>query len=258
MPIAKSLEVPEFIRRQYEFAAHIRDPEKNAPPEDVADRRMAVYRELFFNNVEGFLANSFPVLRSVLEDQAWRHLVRDFFARHRAQTPLFHEIPREFLQYLENERIAPSDPSFLWELAHYEWVELALSLSDQEDNEKIDPDGNLLEGLPIVSTLAWPLCYRFPVHRISREYQPAEPNTQPTFLVVYRALNDQVAFMEINSVTARLLELLSNKETNSGQTALMQIARELRHPNLEQVIAGGHQTLEELRARHILLGIRNS
>jgi hypothetical protein len=258
MSITKSLEVPEFIRRQYEFAAHIRDPEKVPCPEDVTEQRMAAYRELFFNNVEGLLANSFPVLRSVLENQAWCHLVRDFFVHHRAQTPLFHEIPREFLQYLEKKIVAPSDPSFLLELAHYEWVELALSLSDEEANEEIDPEGNLLEGLPIISTLAWPLCYRFPVHRISREYQPVEPNIQPTFLIVYRDRNDQVAFMEINSVTARLLELLSKREANSGRAALMQIAHELQHPSLKQVIAGGHQTLKELRVRHILLGIRNN
>jgi hypothetical protein len=244
------------MRRQYEFAAHIRDPEKNARPEDVADQRMAVYRELFFNNLEGFLANNFPVLRSVLEDQVWYLLVRDFYARHRAETPLFHEIPREFLLYLETERTAPDDPPFLWELAHYEWVELALSLADQKDNEKINPEGNLLEGLPIISTLAWPLRYHFPVHRISRKYQPAEINTQPTFLIVYRDWNDQVAFMEINSVTARLLELLSKKEVNNGRAALVQIAHELQHSNLEQVIAGGHQTLEELRTRHILLGVQ--
>jgi hypothetical protein len=249
-------EIPEFMRRQYEFAAHIRDPEKNAHPEDIADQRMAVYRELFFNNLEGFLANNFPVLRSVLEDQVWYLLVRDFYAHHRAETPLFHEIPREFLLYLETGRATSDAPPFLWELAHYEWVELALSLSDQENNEKINPEGNLLEGLPIISALAWPLRYHFPVHRISRKHQPAEPNIQPTFLIVYRDQDDQIAFMEISAATARLLELLSKKEVNNGRAALVQIAHELQHPNLEQVIAGGHQTLEGLRARHILLGIQ--
>lgn len=249
-------EIPEFMRRQYEFTAHIRDPEKNARPKDIAEQQIAIYRELFFNNVAGFLANNFPVLRSVLEDQAWHLLVRDFYAHHRAATPLFHEIPREFLLYLETERAAPADPPFLWELAHYEWVELALSLTDQENNEKINPEGNLLEGLPIISALAWPLRYRFPVHRISRKHQPAEPNIQPTFLIVYRDQDDQIAFMEINAVTARLLELLSKKEVNNGRAALVQIADELQYPNLEQVIIGGHQTLEGLRARHILLGIQ--
>lgn len=258
MSPVKSPEMPAFMRRQYEFAAHIRDPQQNTPPKDVAERRMAVYRELFFNNMAGFLANSFPVLRSLLEEQAWQRLVRDFYARHRAQTPLFHEISREFLLYLETARRTHDDPPFLWELAHYEWIELALSLADLDIHEDIAPNGDLVEGLPVISPLAWPLRYRFPVHRISREYQPAEPEAQPTFLVVYRNSHDQVAFMEINPVTARLLELVSKEEINSGRAALAQIARELRHPNLDQVIAAGRPTLAELRARHILLGTRRS
>ena len=90
----------EFTRRQYEFAAHIRDPENRPAPQDVEDRRMAIYRELFYNNVEGFIANSFPVLRSLLEDTAWHAMIRDYFSSHRAQTPYFLEIPREFLAWL--------------------------------------------------------------------------------------------------------------------------------------------------------------
>ena len=51
-------ERPEFIRKQFEFAAHIRDPENNPVPDNIEDRRMAIYRELFFNNVEDFMASS--------------------------------------------------------------------------------------------------------------------------------------------------------------------------------------------------------
>ena len=95
---------PEFIRRQYEFAAHIRDPEHAPVPVDVEDRRMGIYRELFYNNVESFLSGTFPVLRRILNDSRWHALVRDFFARHHSRTPLFLEIPREFLNWLEHER----------------------------------------------------------------------------------------------------------------------------------------------------------
>jgi len=75
-------EQPDFVRRQYEFAAHIRDPEAYPCPSDVEDRRMAIYRELFYNNIEGFLADNFPVLRQVLEDRHWHAIARDFLARH--------------------------------------------------------------------------------------------------------------------------------------------------------------------------------
>lgn len=137
---------PEFTRRQFEFAAHIRDPEHQPAPAGIEDRRMAVYRELFYNNVESFLSGTFPVLRSLYQDTDWHLLVRDYFSHHRAQTPLFLEIPREFLNWLENERSGQADdPAFLYELAHYEWVELALSISEETlEQDNIDAGGDLL------------------------------------------------------------------------------------------------------------------
>ena len=41
-----------FIDIQNEFMAHIRKPNTNPCPADVEDRRMAIYRELFFNNIK--------------------------------------------------------------------------------------------------------------------------------------------------------------------------------------------------------------
>ena len=113
---------PEALAKlQREFAAHIRDPSGTPAPGDVEDRRMSVYRELFFNNLRSFLETNFPVLRSLYDDAAWDMLSRDFFRDFRAQTPLFPEIPREFLRYLQDHRQDhESDPPFMLELAHYE------------------------------------------------------------------------------------------------------------------------------------------
>jgi len=122
----------DFKQVQRTFAGHIRDPQSVPRLSDVEDRRMAIYRDLFFNNVESFLANSYPVIRKLLGKQQWHTLIRDFLIQHRARTPLFSELPRELLQYLEQH--AEEDPQrpFLLELAHYEWVELALSIAVEE------------------------------------------------------------------------------------------------------------------------------
>ena len=60
-----------FQRVQYRFAAHLRDPKRNPAPRGIEPRRMKIYRELFYNNVEGFLANAFPVLRRITPDARW-------------------------------------------------------------------------------------------------------------------------------------------------------------------------------------------
>lgn len=250
-------ERPRFTDTQFAFAAHIRDPDGAPAPEGIEDRRMAVYRELFFNNVSQLMAKSFPVLRRILGRERWEALVRDWFVRHRSKTPLFLEIPREFLQYLENERKPRSDdPPFLSELAHYEWVELALSIDEREPEvQGADPHGDLLDGRPVLSPLAWPLVYRFPVHRISPDYQPDEAPAEPTWLVVFRNRDDKVGFLEINRVTARLLELLVAADgPATGRACLEQIAAELGHPNPGVVVEGGRAILADLREREVLLG----
>ncbi len=51
-----------LLQQQYAFAAHIRDPQHAAPPADIEDRRMGIYRELFFNNLDSSLTDTLPVL----------------------------------------------------------------------------------------------------------------------------------------------------------------------------------------------------
>jgi hypothetical protein len=238
------------------FAAHIRDPATEPAPNDVEDRRMAIYRELFYNNIESLLAGNFPVLRKLLADDHWHAMVRDFYARHRAQTPYFHEIAQEFLDYLQNERAKePRDPPFLLELAHYEWVELAISISEGvADCSDADPNGDLIEGIPVVSPLAWNLTYRYPVHKIAPDFQPDSPGLEPTHLVVYRTRADEVQFLEINAVTQRLLQLLRESSHGNGRQVLTRIAEELQHPRPELVIQTGRALLHDLHRRNILLG----
>ena len=240
--------------QQRAFAAHIRNPAQSPPPAGVEDRRMRIYRELFFNNLNGFLRDSLPVLQAVMAPDAWQSLVRDFFARHAAQSPFFRDIPREFLQYLDEQRgDRADDPPFLRELVHYEWVELALAVhEDPVPPSGLDPTGDLSTGRPLLSPLAWLLCYRFPVQRISPEYRPRTPPAEPTHLLAYRDGENEVRFLTLNPVSARLFGLLA--DGRHGAEALDCISAELQHPRPEQVRAGGRQIMEDWRARGILLG----
>jgi hypothetical protein len=220
---------------------------------------MAIYRELVFNNLESLLGGNFPVAREVLGAEHWAGLVRGFFVHHRCTTPLFHELGQEFLTYLQGRGEAAGDPPFLLELAHYEWVELALDIAeDGMDLAEVDPNGDLLAGIPVVSPVAWSLGYRFPVHRIGPGFKPERPDPEPTRLVVYRTRQGEVEFLEVNAVTARLLEILDQDTPGSGREALTRIAAELRHPSPDQVIARGAELMADLRRRQILVGTRGS
>lgn len=196
-----------FQTYQSQFASYIRNPEKNSLPANVKPERMAMYRELFFNNIEGFLIANFPVLHSLFTPQDWTNLVQDFFENHVCTTPHFSEIPEEFLAYLQNERQNSKDFPFLFELAHYEWVEMALSISHAEV-EKMSPENLMSEKLAI-SPLACVLAYQFPVQKICAAFVPIE-SSRPTFLTVYRNENDTVQFLEITPLTFQLLQLIEN------------------------------------------------
>lgn len=241
---------------QFAFTAHLRDPENKPAPEGIEDRRMGIYRDLLYNNIEGFLSTGFPVIRRIYSDKNWHRMVRDFFSQHKSQSPYFSEISQEFLTYLQNEReTQPEDPAGLLELAHYEWVELALNVSEESISlEGIDANGDLLAGHPVFSPLAWSLSYQFPVHKMAADYSPEKVPEQASYLVVYRNRNDEVKFMEINPVTARLLYLLGEHENMTGQQALEQIAHEMDHPTPEVVINGGLSTLHELQSNGVILG----
>ena len=248
---------PDFKKYQYEFAAHLRDPERNPAPDGIEDRRIGIYRDLLYNNVESFIANGFPVLRSIYSDDDWHRMVRDFFAHHKSSSPYFLEISQEFLDYLQSEREPqPEDPQGLLELAHYEWVELALMVAEETiDLDMVNPNGDLLKRHPVLSPVAWPLAYQYPVHKMGPDYLPEAAPEQPTYLVIYRNRMDEVKFLEINPVTARLVNLLQENPEISGELALEQIAHEMKHPNHDVVIQGGLSALQELQGYGIVLGV---
>ncbi len=253
MTAGKRLE--ELQRR---FAAHLRDPATNAAPEGIEERRLRIYRELFFDNISGSLAGTFPVLRGILGAERWARLVRDFYRDHHCHTPLFLEIPREFLDYLGDEREAqPGDPPFLYELAHYEWVELALAV-DEHDLAGVaaDPGGDLLDGVPVLSPLAWPLAYRFPVHRLGPEHQPAEPPGEPSFYIARRDRRDEVGVIQVNAATLRLIERLQEDPDLTGRTHLEALADELPQLARESVLSGGAAALQEMLLADVVLGTR--
>ncbi|HKE48278.1 MAG TPA: putative DNA-binding domain-containing protein [Rhodanobacteraceae bacterium] len=242
---------------QSAFAAHLRDPAHAAPPADVEPRRMAVYAELFFNNVESLVAANFPVIRSLHDDDAWHALVRAFYRDHRCHTPLFTEIAREFIRYLETRaESGAGDAPFLVELAHYEFAELALSL-DETDLADVahDPGGDVVDGIPLASPLARVLAYRFAVHRIRPDFRPAAAPAQPTLILLTRDRTDALNFLEIDPLTALLFERLAANTTASGRACLDALLADLGREE-PAVRESGLAILGRLREREALLGTR--
>ena len=247
--------IPAMLRaQQLELTRHLRDPDGVPAPAGLEARRVAVYRDLLFNNIRELLGGNFPVTRALLGESRWPALVRGFYRDHRSQTPLFPEIAREFLRYLES--LPAVDPPFLGELAHYEWVELALQISEAriEDIER-DAGGDLIAGVPLLSPLAWPLAYRWPVHRLGPEFQPDVPPEAPTLLLLRRQADGDVRFSELSPLAFRLLCRLGEEPRLSGREQLQALAQEAGVPADDTFVAQGRQLLEQMRDTGVLLGV---
>lgn len=242
-----------FQQTQYDFTAHLRDPAINPIPQNMEDRRMKIYRDLIYNNIETFISSGFPILRSLIDEDPWNEMMRAFVSHHKSHTPYFLEISQEFLRYLQEERKAsPEDPSFMLELAHYEWVELALDVSPEEIPDIDTRAADLLLSKPEVSPLAWRLPYEYPVHLLGPEYQPQEPPEQATFVVVYRNRAQEVKFLETNAVTIHLLQLFEDQEI-TARDALKLIAEQLGHDSPDAVLNSGKELVEQLYSLEILI-----
>ncbi|MDI9240454.1 putative DNA-binding domain-containing protein [Lysobacter sp. LF1] len=245
-------EVPARLRaQQLALTRHLRDPQAQPAPEGVEDRRLAVYRELLFNNVASLLAGNFPVIRTLLDDDTWHALVRAFFRDHRCQTPLFPELGREFLRFLESRDTL--EPPFLAELAHYEWVELALQISEATVPAH-DPDGDLLDARPLLSPLAWPLAYAWPVHRIGPDYRPASLPDAPTLLLVRRDTDGTVRFSELSPLAFRLLQRIEESPQLHGRAQLLALAAEAGVADADAFVAQGLGLLRQMQGAGVIPG----
>ena len=243
----------EFQRYQFAFAAHIRDPRAHRRPAGVEARRMKIYRDLLYTNLENALQRCFPVLRATLGARSWRRIVRAFFRLHRCRTPYFRHIPDEFMAFLQGGEAPLADaPPWLFALAHYEWIELALSISNAACTEAFDASGNLLEGVPLLNPVLANLHYEWPVHRIAPRRKIAP---EATHLLVFRDAEDIVRFSQINAFTARLLTLLADGDL-TGRAALARIASESRHPDPAVILQAGTALLDDLGQRGAILGAR--
>lgn len=252
-------DVLRFQVLQRQMTDWLREPEARPAP-DVERRRLDIYRELLFNNVSDFVETAYPRLKSLLPDAEWTGLLRDFFAEHRAQSPYFRDISLEFRNWLEACR-----PDWLatrpWavELLHYEWVELAADCAETPPDPPCQVEGDLLAGMPCLRQALWPLLYRWPVHRLGPEQPPAEtPPAQPTCLLVFRADDDRVDLLEVNPLSARLVELLQQPALRSGRQVLERLAAESGHAGerLDGFVAAGAGLLQELRDRGVIRGTR--
>ncbi len=210
---------------QKDFTQHIRNPKLNKKPKGVPSKSMNVYNELLFNTIEDVLAGCFPISKGVLGKNKWIKLVRDFFTIHSCTRPFYRQVPEEFVEYLAEERKNSSDPKFLPYLAHYEWVELDIYVSQDSQARRL-------------------VTYPYPVHQIKKT-NFKKIKKENSYYLFYRNHEDNVDWMILSPPQAKLIHLLLDKSF-SLKEAFAQIAKELKMP-LDFITQSGLESLKELQ-----------
>lgn len=245
-----------FTAYQAAFAARIRDPKSAPRPPGAPARRMRVYEALLFNNLEGFLLACYPVTRKILGARAWQRTVRQFFKEHRCHSPLFRDIPKAFLDWMEARpaELFPGHP-FLPEFMHYEWLELAAETAPEEiDPDRVDSAGDLLTGRPALNPTARLACYHYPVHRIGPRCKPTAPSEASHCYLLFRNAGDEVRFILLNPLSARLIALLRGQQPTGREALAACLAGQTSPEHYDLYLRAGVELLNNLLAQGAVLG----
>lgn len=235
----------DFKQLQQDFMGYVRDP-KRPIPAGASEERMGIYRELMLNNVSSFVDSGFPVLKSLLTEDRWQQLKRDFFKEHDCTSPLFVEIAKEFLCYLQQGfQPQAGEPPYVVELAHYEYLELKLDIEPEDLSRQTLGANDDLAMTPLyLNRVAELAQYHYPLHQVSANN--VEVEQQQTLLLVYRDSELDIRFMAVNGMTATLLSLLDTEQPTELDKIISSLQQQFtQFP--EQVIAqGALQTLATL------------
>ncbi|RON36186.1 DUF2063 domain-containing protein [Pseudomonas brassicacearum] len=248
------MDKPSLFQQQNTLGLYLRDPDHCAPPTGMEVTRAQVYRDLIFANLSSLLSGTFPVLIKILGDEHWRSLVRIFLRDYRARTPKFGEIAKEFVEFLASEPQALSEgawPPFMVELAHYEWIEMALQQSEAEPLPLSDA-GLLLDRPLQVSPLAWPLAYAWPVQSVGPDYQPETAPAQPTLLLVRRAEDWSVKFSALSPLAWRLLQRVEEFPQLDGREQLEGLAVEAGMAGAPEFMESGAVLLRQMHEERVV------
>jgi hypothetical protein len=249
-----------FQSVQSEFVNAIKDPSSYQRRSDEESRRMEIYQSLFFNNIDNFVSTAFPVLKSIViklyGEKGWESLVRQFFIEHECRSPYFAEISKEFVEYLScSPELAIALPIFSAELAHYEWLELDVSIRSNDDTANFYEEGQNVAKLK-VSPYASLAGYSYAVHLIGDDYMPEATAPEQQFYVVYRDAQCDVQFANINPVTAILLNTLEQQESGATFDDLSKLLEDqLPQIPKDALVSGMHQTIAEMLQKGIVMPV---
>jgi len=254
--MSRSPERESYKHYQRQFAQHLRNPVEKPAPEGADPQRMQVYEDLIFNNFNSFLLNCFPITHEILGDSAWLSLGKQGFAEIHSHSPLFRDIPAIFLEWLQTRKTEPfPEYPWLYEFMHYEWIELRVKTDAADLDIIVTPDqsSDPLDNRLLLNPTAQLACYHWPVHTIGPDNLTPTISEQAYCFLIFRNRDDEVQFIEINPLTAQLIQHIQESPEHSLRQVLKKLARTIYQGSVQDLETAIPPLLTSLQQQELIL-----
>ncbi len=215
---------------------------------ELDKKRVKLYVEFIKTNIEDTLTNAFPILNTILSEEVWQKIVRDFM-KEKLTTPYLWQLPEEFMEYiLESNWKDDLQIPFLENLLKYEWLELELFYRNAVENKKTfnwNENFNLNENVEIVN-------FKYPVHKINMyDYDEMVSLKGAYPLILYRNLeNNEIEYIEITPFLYELVNLIVEGKTPFQSVEKLTLKYQI---NQKEILQPLEQFLYKLTNKKILV-----
>ncbi|MDO4777559.1 MAG: putative DNA-binding domain-containing protein [Cardiobacteriaceae bacterium] len=232
------------------LTGHLRRPDSVAPPVASDDEGLAVYRRLIRNNLHNFLDRCFTHARRLLDDADWEAAKEDFVANGQAHSPLFSDIPGQFLAH---HRERHSLDIRILDIMDAECRELAAEIALDDGQPRLGPeqlaalDDDSFDATPL--RLAPGASLAAYGHRVHEKDAPP----RPCLSLIWRDSADRVQHAEPSPADFQLLQQIGSEAASLDaliaaladylpdiESKRPQLRQAMRHWAVLDVLHAGH------------------
>lgn len=216
---------------------------------------LGIYKSLILNSMENYLPIAFKRSYILLADN-WRNIVRDYYEHCPSSSPVYYKLAQKFPQFLASDFFKGkyTYPSYLSELALYEWTELELYNSEAIHNRglSINPLHQILHCEHPISSI---IEYLQDAELEVQEKRNTEVEPEAEDIIIYRdPYSLQIRFFVLSPET---LFVVNRFQKNGNNSSLEQIFSDLcntykleANPQLEKSF---YTLIENLKNLNILI-----
>ncbi len=213
---------------------------------NTGEKSIDLYHHLLSGALGEIIQTCYVRFFQCLTTEYAESLIYDFLAMHSCVQPAHHQLPTEFLRFLQTTTL----PLFLKKIAEYEWLEFTAEISTMPSRDKEYPlaliTTQILMLSPSVSLVELP----FDLERLSPDFIPI-PEARLYYRLIYTDSQGRVKHRHIQPYLARLIQLFQQADTvKTGEQILETFLLECQLGIEKSAIT---QSLLKLYEEHILM-----